>query len=221
MLDFDSICDDANFYPKRPKKYCNEPSTVDALYYRIIDENKIEFFMVEFKSFYFNWNSIGDYTSSLFKIFKNIASFKIDEDLTIGINRLNSIRKTYGNTIEFSLRLKPYESLFVVLPKIYEEYCNEKNIEFDNQLDLFEFFRSDLCEIKLIVVGKNTYDPSKDYIGALGGVLDKQYKRLDFVNILTNHKHRLCFKKDFDKIANTLKNDESKTIKSLNYTGKS
>lgn len=36
------------------------------------------------------------------------------------------IRDIYGNTIEFSLRLKPYESLFVVLPKLYDEYCQKK-----------------------------------------------------------------------------------------------
>lgn len=219
MLDFDSICDDANFYPKRPKKFLNEPSTVDALYYRIIDENKIEFFLVEFKSFYFDWNSVGDYKSSVDKIFKNIIYCDINDELITGINRLNSIKNIFGSTIEFSLRLKPYESLFVVLPKIYEEYCSSNSIPMNERIELYDFFKSDLCDIKLIIVGKKTDNTTKDYLGILANVLNKQYRRLDFVNVLIPHKNRLCLNDDFDKLTVDLQKDETKTIKSLNYCG--
>lgn len=219
MLDFDSMCDDANFYPKRPKKFLNEPSTVDALYYRIVAEDKMEFFLVEFKSFYFDWNSTGDYNSSVDKIFRNLIYCNINDDLITGINRLNSIKNIFGSTIEFSLRLKPYESLFVVLPKIYEEYCGIKNIPFDDRIDLYDFFKSELCDIKLIVVGKKTDNAPKDYLGVLGNILDKQYRRLDFVNVLIHHKDRLCLNDDFDKLTVILKKYEPNTIKSLNYGG--
>ena len=219
MLDFDSICDDANFYPKRPKKFLNEPSTVDALYYRIIDENKIEFFLVEFKSFYFDWNSAGDYKSSVDKIFKNIIYCDINDELITGINRLNSIKNIFGSTIEFSLRLKPYESLFVVLPKIYEEYCSSNSIPMNERIELYDFFFFFLCDIKLIIVGKKTDNTTKDYLGILANVLNKQYRRLDFVNVLIPHKNRLCLNDDFDKLTVDLQKDETKTIKSLNYCG--
>lgn len=219
MLDFDSICDDANFYKTRPKKFLNEPSTVDALYYRIIDENKIEFFLVEFKSFYFDWNNYGDYKASVDKVFNNIIYCNINDELTTGINRLNSIKKNFGSTIEFSLRLKPYESLFVVLPKIYEEYCEEMDIGPEKRIDLYDFFKSDLCDIKLVVVGKKKGDLSKDYLGTMAGTLKKQYKRLDWVNVLINHKNRLCLAEDFEEYASDLKKYEPKTIKSLNYDG--
>ena len=217
LLDFDSMCDDAKFYPKRPKGEENQPSTVDGLYYRVIDDNLLEFFLIEFKSFDFNWNSHGDYNSSLNKIINNLSSININKEFTTGINRLNTIKNYYGNTIEFSLRLKPFESLFIVLPKIYEEYCESNKIDYNDRVDLYNFFKSNNCLIKLIIVGKSSYDPSKDYLGLLGGKLKKQYERLDFVNILSPHKHRLCFKNDYEKIIKQLNKDEHKNIKSLNF----
>ena len=217
MLDFDSMCDDAKFYPKRPKKLLNEPSTVDALYYRVIDDYKIELFLVEFKSFYFNWDNMYYFEKTVEILLSNLSSFNINDDLTYGLNRLNNIKKSHGSTIEFSLRLKPYESLFVVLPKLYEEYCEEMSIPLNDQIDLYDFFRSELCDIKLIVVGKKTGNTPKDYIGVLGNRLDKQYKRLDFVKVLIPHKHRLCLNDDFDEFTHVLEKYESRTIKSLNY----
>lgn len=217
MLDFDSICKDADFYPKSNKKKCNRPSTVDALYYRIINESKIQLFLVEFKSFYYEWDSYGDYVSSLMKIICNIPGDNINDMYTLGINRLNSIRKTFGNTIEFSLRLKPYESLFVVLPKIYDEYCYENNIAENDKLNLNDFFKSNFCDVILFIVGKSSDDSSKDNLGKLGNTLNKQYKRLEFVNVLSTHK--LFVESDFDDTAEVFKEDEMKTIKSLNNPG--
>lgn len=218
MLDFDLMCKDANFYPKRTKEECNRPSTVDALYYRFLSENKLELTLVEFKSFDFDWNKDADYNASLKKVLDNFDGIKLDSSTQKGIERLNSIKKTYGNTIEFSLRLKPYESLFVVLPKIYDEYCMIKSISKEDQLNFFNFFQSDLCMIKLVVVGQKNEDLNKAYMGKLGSLLEKQFRRLDYVNVLTPHDHRECFPDEFDLI--TLMFDmcdkSEDTIKSLN-----
>ena len=65
MLDFDSMCRDANFYPKRNLKECNRPSTVDGLYYRILDKNELELYLVEFKTFYFTWNNEKYFNSAM------------------------------------------------------------------------------------------------------------------------------------------------------------
>ena len=219
MLDFDAMCDDAEFYPKVPyvkKEDTNQPSTVDALYYRVLEEKKIQFFLVEFKTFNFDWNSSGDYNSSLNKVLNAVDSENIDEKTKKAIGRLNKIRGTYTYSVEFSLRLKPYESLFVVLPKIYEEYCEKKNIPKEDRLDLYAFFQSDLCDIKLIVVGKANGHLSKAYNGKLGNKLEKQYRRLDYVNVLSPHRFRLCFDSEFDKITDFLESNEDETIRSLN-----
>lgn len=216
MLDFDSMCDDANFYPKEPEEDMNEPSTVDALYYRIINDFKIEFFLVEFKRFYFDWNTIGDYCASLKKIRRNVLYADINPDLNSGLNRLKKIKNNLGNTIEFSLRLKPFESLFIVLPKLYEEYCSVKNIPFNRRIDLYDFFKSDICDIYLIVVGDKTGNLYRDYNKTLGCTLNKQYGRLSFVNILN---HELFLTNQFEDFAKMLKDDEFNTIKSLNNNG--
>lgn len=220
MLDFDSICADANFFPKESENECNQPSTVDALYYRIKNENKIEFFMVEFKSFFFDWDKDIDYNASITKVIDKLEEGHIDRRTQSGINRLKKIKDTYGNTIEFSLRLKPYESLFVVLPKIYDEYCEEQNIPDEKKINLYEFFKSELCDILLIVVGKRKGNLSKAYNGKLGSILNKQYQRLEYVNVLKHHNNKLCFNSDFSKVTRSLTKNESKTIKSLNKENK-
>lgn len=216
MLDFDSMCDDANFYPKEPKEDINEPSTVDALYYRIKNDIKIEFFLVEFKRFYFDWNTVGDYCASLKKIKRNVLYEEYNPDLRSGLTRLKKIKNNLGNTIEFSLRLKPFESLFVVLPKLYEEYCSIKNIPFNQRIDLYDFFKSEFCDVYLIVVGDETGNLYRDNNKTLGSTLKKQYERLSFVNILS---HELFLTNQFEDFAKTLKEDEHKTIKSLNNNG--
>lgn len=218
MLDFDLMCKDADFYPKKTKDECNRPSTVDALYYRFLSEDKFEFSLIEFKSFNFDWDKDRDYNSSLNKVLNKLNESEIDSFTQIGVDRLNSIRDTYGNTIEFSLRLKPYESLFVVLPKLYEEYCELENVADKDKLNLYNLFQDDSFIIKLFIVGKQNSDLNKAYLGKLGNLLEKQYQRLDYVNVLTKHDFRECFPKEFELITfalNMCDNDEN-TIKSLN-----
>lgn len=220
MLDFDLMCKDANFYPKKTKEECNRPSTVDALYYRFLNENELELSLIEFKSFNFDWDKDRDYNSSLNKVLNKLEDdeYNIDNFTQLGIDRLNSIRDSYGNTIEFSLRLKPYESLFVVLPKLYDEYCVLKNVPDEEKLNLYTLFQSDSCIIKLFIVGKQNKDLNKAYLGKLGSLLEKQYKRLDYVNVLTPHDFRECFPNEFDSITILLNmfDRDKDTLKSLN-----
>ena len=56
------------------------------------------------------------------KVSDNVLDIYDYSEYNFGLGRLKKIKKNLGNTIEFSLRLKPFESLFIVLPKIYEEY---------------------------------------------------------------------------------------------------
>ena len=218
MLDFDSMCKDANFYPKENLEECNRPSTVDGLYYRIIDENKLELFLFEFKNFYFTWDNKLYYNAALKNIkgLRNCKSSKFQK----GVEMLENIEQRLGNSIECSLKIKPYESLFVVLPKIYEEYCEEKDILECDKVDFYKLFKSKLCTIKLCIVGKKyPNDSTRAYIGKLGNSLEKQYKRLDFVNVLEQHPQRLCFEKEFDSFTKKLKSHEHENLKSLNYSG--
>ena len=217
MLDFDAMCRDANFYPK---KDLNRPSTTDAIYYRIPSENNIELSLVEFKTFSFTWEHKLYYTSAVSKVKKRLNMCGQTPESQKGLDMLENIKDKLGNTIEFSLKLKPYDSLFVVLPKLYEEYCDEENIPESERIDLYDFFKSDLCTIKLFIVGKrHGNDPTKAYNTKLGNSLEKQFKRLDLVNVLTYHPQRLCFENEFDLYANQLQLHEKDNLKSLNYNG--
>ena len=218
MLDFDAMCRDANFYPKGSN--FNRPATTDAIYYRIPNKNNIELSLVEFKTFSFTWEHKRYYNSALNKVRTRLKNCGHTSDSQKGLNMLENIKDKLGNAIEFSLKLKPYDSLFVVLPKLYEEYCNEKSIPETERINLFDFFKSDLCTIKLFIVGKrHGNDPTKAYNTKLGSSLEKQFKRLDLVNVLTYHPQRLCFENEFDLYTNQLKLHETNNLKSLNYNG--
>lgn len=217
MLDFDAMCRDANFYPK---KDLNRPSTTDAIYYRIPNENNIELSLVEFKTFSFTWEHKLYYNSAVNKVKRRLHRCGQTTESQKGLDMLENIKDKLGNTIEFSLKLKPYDSLFVVLPKLYEEYCNKESIPKSERIDLYYLFKSDLCTIKLFIVGKRyRNDPTKAYNTKLGSTLEKQFKRLDFVNVLSYHPQRLCFENEFDWYANHLQLHEKDNLKSLNYNG--
>lgn len=220
MLDFDAMCRDANFYPKTNKKDINRPSTTDAIYYRIPNENNIELSLVEFKTFSFTWEHKLYYTSAVNKIRKRLNSCGQTSESQKGLDMLDNIKDKLGNRIEFSLKLKPYDSLFVVLPKLYEEYCDNEGIPESERINLYDLFKSNLCTIKLFIVGKrHGNDPTKAYNTKLGSTLEKQFKRLDFVNVLSYHPQRLCFENEFDWYANQLQLHEKDNLKSLNYDG--
>lgn len=220
MLDFDEMCRNANFYPKRSRTDINRPSTTDAIYYRIPNENNIELSLVEFKSFTFTWEHKRYYNSAVNKVKRRLNQCGQTADSQKGLDMLENIKDKLGNSIEFSLKLKPYDSLFVVLPKLYEEYCDEESIPESERIDLYDLFKSNLCTIKLFIVGKRyRNDPTRAYNTKLGSTLEKQFERLDLVNVLSHHPQRLCFENEFDLYANQLQLHEKDNLKSLNYDG--
>ena len=95
-----------NFYPKRNKKDLNRPSTTDAIYYRIPNENNIELSLVEFKTFSFTWEHKLYYTSAINKVRKRLNSCGQTIESQKGLDMLNNIKDKLGSRIEFSLRLK-------------------------------------------------------------------------------------------------------------------
>ena len=86
--------------------------------------------------------------------------------------------ETYEDERFSYLKLKPLESVFVVLPKIYEEYCKENDIkEEDRVKDISYFLRNDLYT-ELIIVGKNFKNVSNSHLyyrGCLSVKLSSKY----------------------------------------------
>ena len=109
--------------------------------------------------------------------------------------------------VTFKLRLKPFESIFIVLPALFEEYCEKEDNE--HFLYLHDFLKS--CEIKVYsfvhrftrrdggIQGqldngvnsrnnktKNHLNRSRTigHRGAIGNTIHKQYKRLELSSLI-------------------------------------
>ena len=101
----------------------NRPRTTDALWYK--EENdKFSLYLIEFK---FHNLDAPDPKHTLVdlveKIYDNRKKYKcLDDDEKY---QLNTVKQYYGDDVNHALILKPIESLKVVIPKLYEEYCNK------------------------------------------------------------------------------------------------
>lgn len=119
------------------------------------------------------------------------------------LNRKKDYESCADGDVTFKLRLKPFESIFIVLPALFEEYCEKRNEkEFINGLNDF----LETCEIKVYsFVGnfnrkdggihletdenkKPKNNKTKTHIkhsrtmgpkGSIGNTIYKQYKRLE------------------------------------------
>ena len=114
----------------------------------------------------------------------------------------------HDGNVEFKLRLKPFESLFIVLPRLFEDYCEKDNKkEFID--DLYDFLET--CEIKVYSFVGNFYrkdggikaeedmseklrsSKTKSHLkrsrtigphGSIGNTIHKQYKRLELSQLI-------------------------------------
>lgn len=103
----------------------NRPRTTDALWYREEGDNLI-LYLIEFK---FHNLDDPDPKETLIdfveKIYDDRRHYKcIDEDERF---KLYKVKQYYGDDVNHGLVLKPLESIKVVIPKLYEEYCNQNS----------------------------------------------------------------------------------------------
>ena len=122
----------------RNPKLCRHefPKSVDALIVNKVNNKLISHF-IEFKFF-----PDEDTTAKIDKLYAKI----IEKDNKYRLNKSSGyekpekrcfddefiedfkiIKNGYVDNIENSLQLKPYEAIFIVLPNLYEEYCNIYN----------------------------------------------------------------------------------------------
>ena len=176
----------------------NLPKTVDALYYRFDDENDdLSLYLIEFKFHNLDDPNPEDVLEELVdefyafpKKFKCINKYKSD---------LNKIKKYYGDDVKHNLILKPIESIRVVIPELYEEYCkmnpNAGKIDIEEYLDniekkLFVFVSTYTVEGK--------YDPNKERSESQGTDLERHFDRLVNGKIIDNYEiHPRSYFEDF------------------------
>ena len=135
MYSLDDICQESPAFDE-----FNTPATTDALFYK--EENgDLTLYIIEFKFFSLK-NSIDKFkvgklyekVEAVNNLLKMDSNYSYYEGFTEDFMRdFRKLKGHYGDTAEFSLRMKPIETLDYVLPELYKEYCN-----FDDEEDAEE-----------------------------------------------------------------------------------
>ena len=177
MYSLDEMCWDCNLLKE------NTPKTTDALWYRESLDGKLTLYIIEFKFHNFNNPNARDMLEIMAKDVKkyDCVSNKFKKNL-------GKIKNYYGDEVEFSLILKPIESLTVVIPALYEQYCIDNNLPIK---DIRTFL--DNVEKKLIVFvshydDKRKHNMSKQRVQTMDVGVENNYRRLEKGNIIDYHK---------------------------------
>ncbi|WP_296866107.1 hypothetical protein [uncultured Methanobrevibacter sp.] len=200
MFSLDDICADSKSFGE-----FNTPKTTDALWYK--EENgKLTLYIIEFK-FYSLDNSIDKRKiEGLRKQVLHINNTFL-EDYRFRRNLFNEnffkdfekFEKYFGNTVDFSLKMKPVETLIYVLPELYKEYCGF-NDERDAE-DCREFLKGVEKKLYVFLMKESIYDIELDNERirdknkkSRGRYKENKSKQRGFVNGSGLHKQYIRFK---------------------------
>lgn len=209
MFSLDEIKHDTKSFRK------NFPKSTDALFYKI-NGNKLVLYLIEFKGHNLNRPNRKSKIIALkqeIEVRKKDCNMKVDGSHCYTeqmIRDLELVEKEYGDNVEFGLKEKPTDTLFMTIPSIYREYCKEKNIEIK---DIDGFLKK--CEIRLFVFAavytdfrrrqqrghmsqgqrrnNGKYNKSRTYVRTMGDNLNSHYYKLknagliDFYKIKNKH----------------------------------
>jgi len=164
----------------------NLPKTTDALYYKE-DDGKFSLILIEFKFHNLDDPDAKDLLDALVDNF--FAEEKKYKCLDYNDKKdLNKIRNYYGDDVTNALVLKPFESLKVVIPKLYEEYClNNSNIE---KLDI-KMYLENIEKRYFIFVSTYTengkFNRHNEELKSQSTHLEKYLDRLKFGKIINHY----------------------------------
>lgn len=117
IFDLDNMCWNSHLKDNGSVKG-NRPSSVDSLYFV-----NGRLYLIEFKGTY-------NYTLNFEEIMDKCIE-KVDDDDLAGA--LESIKNRYDDEILCNLKIKPSDSLFLTLPKIYRYYCEKTSLEYNKE----------------------------------------------------------------------------------------
>ena len=182
MYSLDEMCWDCELLEE------NTPKTTDALYYKESLTGKFTLYIIEFKFHNFNDPNARD----MLEIMANDVNNSNLEDKYKCLSdkfkkNLRKVKNYYGDEVEFSLILKPIETLNVVIPILYEQYCIDMDIP---QKDVRKFL--DNIEKKLIVFVshynvKEKENRSKQRVQTMDVGIENNYRRLEKGKIIDYH----------------------------------
>ena len=189
MYSLDEMCWDCELLEE------NTPKTTDALWFKESLDGKITLYIIEFKFHNFNNPNAKDMLEIMARDVNDSEledKYKCLSDKFK--NNLRKIKNYYGDEVEFSLILKPIESLSIVIPTLYEQYCIDNGIP---QKDIRSFL--DNIEKRLIVFvshydDKKKHNKSKQRVQTMDVGVENNYRRLEKGNIIDYHRIYPSFK---------------------------
>lgn len=184
MYSLDDICKDCSILKS------NLPKTTDAIAYKIEESGEITFYIIEFKFFNMDSNRssyvlLETIHNSLKK--KNMAVDKSDNKLISNslLKKYELVKRNFVDSVEFSLRLKPFETIMIALPILYEDYCS--NLRDCSKKDFRNFLNN--INIKLVIFVNKTA-PHTDIVNdrykvhSITNALKHQYDRLKIADVI-------------------------------------
>ena len=180
MYSLDEMCWDCKLLES------NLPKTTDALYYKINEDNSLVLYLIEFKFHNLDNPNCKDLFNSIVDELYSNKSYKCLSDKFKG--KLNKIKRYYADDVEYALILKPIESINIVIPALYKQYCLDNDIKEKN-------IKSFLDNVeKMVFVFVSDYSPKgkrnieRHRLQSMGSNLNNHYQRLENGKIIDYHK---------------------------------
>lgn len=117
-------------YSKKLNK--KPPKSTDALFINEDNNGKLKLHLIEFK--FIGRKSQRDKMNILWRDIRRKAAcdeYLDEEDKCFDdffVSDFKLIKKNFHDPIEVSLQLKPYEVIFITLPELYDEYCEDNGL---------------------------------------------------------------------------------------------
>ena len=172
----------------------NLPKTADALFYKEDDENNLSLYFIEFKFHNLDdpdtkdlLNNIVDEIYAFENKYKCVSKFKKD---------LNNIKKYYGDDVTHTLILKPIESIKVVIPKLYKEYCEQNKCEEKDIESFLENVDKRLYVFVSTYTENGKFNRHKERLHSQSTGLEKHFERLKSGKIIDYYE--ICPRSNFD-----------------------
>ena len=166
----------------------NFPKSTDALYYKL-KEDELTIYLIEFKGHNLNNPNKKSKITALKRTFndrKEKCSKKTDGSKCYTskmIYDIELVEKEYGDTIEFGLKEKPTDTIFLTIPMIYKEYCKKNNYEIK---DIEGFLRK--CKKRLFIFAAEYDENTEDKYELIPSESKKVEKKSMRVTIQQNNK---------------------------------
>ena len=181
MYSLDEMCWDCELLQE------NTPKTTDALFYKPNRDGKLSLYLIEFKFHNFNDPNAKDMLNLISNDVNNDSKNKYNCLPNNYKKYLRKINNYYGDEVQFGLVLKPIESLNVVIPALYEQYCIDNDCPIK---DIRKYLEN--VEKKVIVFvshfeDANQRNKSKQNVQSMDFGLRNNYRRLEQGKIIDSH----------------------------------